>query len=395
MKEWKKDFPIFKNNPDLVYLDTAATAQKPFQVIDAIQKFYTEDYATVHRGVYTLSVKATEKYHDTREKVKLFLNASNDTEVIFTLNATASLNLVAFGFAQHLLHPGDTVLITSIEHHSNYLPWLKICSNKKAHLKFLMLDDLDDLDKIDQLLDSSVRFLSIPHISNVLGKKIRVEEILQLARKKGIYTCIDGAQSVGHISVDLEKMNPDFFAFSGHKMYGPTGIGILLAKKALLEQMEPLFYGGDMVDQVLPDKVIYQQAPLKFEAGTPLIAQAIGLGAAVDYLNSIGMKAIESYEKKLMHQVFEYLKQIEDCVLLYKSDSSLVSFYFKSCHPLDFTTLLDGKNIAIRSGNLCSQPTLSQFGLKSVCRLSLGVYSKLKDIEKFMAATEEILSILV
>ena len=387
----RTDFPILKrqiHGYPLIYFDTAATAQKPQCVIDAITHFYTHEYATVHRGVYSLSSEATYRYNEARLKVQKFLNAAQSEEIIFTRGATAALNLVARSFAKSFLHPGDVILISEIEHHSNIVPWQMVCEEIGAKLRFIPVNEEGELmwDAYLSLLQEGTRLVSLAHVSNVLGTCHPVKQIIEAAHQAGAYVCLDGAQAAPHMPIDVQALDVDFYAFSGHKLYGPTGIGILYGKQELLDKMPPIDGGGDMIDTVTLSATTYTTSPLKFEAGTPSIAEVIGLGAAIDYLSEIGMQTIEEWEQELLAYATHKLSQIPRIQILGNSPAkgAIISFTTSGMHPLDLATLLDCRGVAIRTGHHCSQPALERFGQTSLSRISFGLYNTLEEIDHFL-----------
>ncbi len=394
----KSEFPIFEHHPSLIYLDSAASTQKPKPVIDALTEFYTRHYGTVNRAVYTLAREATDRYQQTRTKIKNHFNIAHEEEIIFTRGTTASLNLVARSFGRAFLHPGNIVLISEIEHHSNLVPWQMICKERGAVLRFIPVNDLGELDleAYYDLLDEDVKIVSIAHISNSLGTLHPIEEITQAAHAVGARVCIDGAQSAGHMTIDLQQLDVDFFAFSGHKMYGPMGVGVLYGKRELLEEMEPVEGGGDMIEQVTLEKTIYAPLPVKFEAGTPMVSGVIGLGAAIDFLEEIGLETIAAMEHELLAYATQKLEQIPGLRIIGTAPNkgAIISFVVDGIHSLDIATLLDCKDIAIRSGHHCSQPTMARFGVLHTARLSFGLYNTHEDIDRFIDALSSVLDFI-
>lgn len=380
----REDFPVLNQIKPLVYLDTAATAHKPLVVIDAISNFYSKEYATVHRALYSLSANATDRYNAVRSKVQRFLNASRPEEIIFTRGTTDAINLVAKTF----IKPGDEVLISEIEHHSNIVPW----QLAGATIRTIPVNDAGELE-IGSLITHKTKLVSIAHISNTIGVEHDIKKIIDLAHKQGAKVLIDAAQSAPHKALDVQALDVDFLAFSGHKLYGPTGIGILYGKYDLLKELPPYQGGGDMIDQVTFEKTTYNEPPLRFEAGTPPIAEVIGLGAAIDYLTEIGLNTIEHHEQTLLSQLLSSLQSIPGLHILGspKNRGSLLSFTVEGAHAMDIATLLDLKGIAIRSGHLCSQPTLKRFNCPSLLRVSLGLYTTPEEIDTFMHSLVTIL----
>ena len=397
----KEDFPIFKqrmHGAPLVYLDTAATAEKPNCVIDTLYDFYHNHYGTVHRAVYELSTFATDQYNNVREKVRALLNAQSTDEIIFTKGTTESINLVASSFGKAFLQHGDEIVLTEIEHHSNIVPWQLACQERGAKLVIAPVNDLGELDleAFKKLLGPKTKLVSIAHVSNVLGTIHPLLKIIPLCREVGAKVMIDGAQGAPHIPVDVQELDIDFYAFSGHKLYGPTGIGILYGKKALLEQMPPYQGGGDMIETVTFEKTTYHALPLKFEAGTPPFAQVIGLGSAIDYVLSIGLDVIHQTEKSLLEHVEEEMRKIAGLKIIGESPgkAGISSFVVSGVHALDIGTMLDLKGIAIRTGHHCSQPTMKRFNVPATARVSFGLYNTHTDVERFLSSLKEVISLL-
>jgi cysteine desulfurase / selenocysteine lyase len=397
----RQDFPMLKKRIQgypLIYFDSAATTQKPRSVIDAITDFYTNHYATVHRGVYTLSKEATEIYNGARSKVQKFLNAAQPEEIIFTRGTTASLNLLARSFGERFVRAGHAIMISEIEHHSNIVPWQMLCEQRGASLRIIPVNDEGELifEAFEELLDERVKLVSLAHISNVFGTRHPVKQIIDAAHQVGACVCLDGAQAAPHAPIDVQELDVDFYAFSGHKLYGPTGIGILYGKQDLLEKMPPLEGGGDMITQVTLEKSTYNHLPLKFEAGTPMIAEAIGLGAAVDYITEIGLSCINSWEQELLMYALKKLSTIPNLRLLGKPKERgpIISFTLKGVHPLDLATLLDCRGVALRTGHHCSQPALDRFGLTTSARLSFGLYNTFDEIDQFLSILTSILELI-
>lgn len=397
----RQDFPILEKKilgHPLIYFDTAATAQKPLAVIEAMTHFYTHQYGTVHRGVYALSKEATEAFNGARQQVQRFINADQPEEIIFTRGATASLNLLARSFAKHFIRPGHAIIISEIEHHANIVPWQMVCEEYGAVLRIIPVNDSGELilEAFESLLDEKVKLVSIAHMSNIFGTIHPVEKIIELAHRAGAYVCLDGAQAIAHLPIDVQELNVDFYAFSGHKLYGPTGIGVLYGKQHLLEKLPPIEGGGDMIEKVTLQKTTYNQLPLKFEAGTPMIAEAIGLGAAINYLEEIGMDVIQSWEQELLAYATEKLLQIPNLRILGTAaeKGAIITFTIEGIHPFDLATLLDCRAIAIRTGHHCSQPSMERFGLTSASRLSFGLYNTFEEIDLFLSALSATLDLL-
>lgn len=389
----RKDFPILDqivNDEPLVYLDNAATTQKPKAVLEAVNRYYQEDNANVHRGVHTLAERATASYEAARETVRRFINASSIKEVLFTRGTTTGLNWIG-RFAEEILEEGDEVLISIMEHHSNILPWQEACRKAGAKLVYVYLKDGGlDLEDFRKKLTDRTKFVSIAHASNVLGVINPVQEIAQLAHEKGAIVVVDGAQSVPHMKIDVQKLDADFFVFSGHKMAGPTGIGVLYGKEQYLNQMSPVEFGGEMIDFVYEQSATWKELPWKFEAGTPNMAGAIGLATAIDYLEAIGMDAIERHEQDLIAYVFPKLQAIEGLKIYGSQDlakrSGVISFNLGDLHPHDLATALDYEGVAVRAGHHCAQPLIQYLGVPATARASFYLYNTKEDCDKLVEA---------
>lgn len=393
IEKLREDFPILNqkvNDEPLVYLDNAATTQKPLTVLSAINDFYQQDNANVHRGVHTLAERATADYEAAREKVRAFINAQSTKEILFTRGTTTSLNWVA-QFAGQILTPADEVIITIMEHHSNIVPWQEIAQRTGATLKFVYLKDgaLDWTD-LNEKISTKTKFVSVAHISNVLGCINPIKEIAALAHAHGAYVVVDGAQSVPHMAVDVQELDVDFFAFSGHKMMGPTGIGVLYGKEELLQRFEPVEFGGEMIDFVYESHSTWTELPWKFEAGTPNIAGAIGLGAAIDYINSIGIENIQQHERELVEYLLPKLKEIPGLTLYGPAEprqrAGVIAFNLQGLHPHDLATALDMEGIAVRAGHHCAQPLLHDLKVAATARASFYLYNTKADCDKLIEA---------
>lgn len=396
----REDFPVLGrmiNGMPLAYLDNAASSQSPGQVIDAVKRYHEFHHSNVHRGVHTLSQEATGLYEEAREKIRAFLNASSIKEIIFTSGTTDAVNLVASSFVEERLNEGDEILITHLEHHSNIVPWHILCERKKAKLRVLPINDHGEiiLDNLDDYLTSRTRIVGINHISNALGTINPVKQIVEAAHRKNIPVIVDGAQATPHEIVDVQDLGCDFYAISGHKMYGPTGIGVLYGRQELLEQMRPYRSGGDMILSVSFDKVVYNELPYRFEAGTPPIAQAIGLGAAADYINSIGKEAIKNYENMLLEYATRKLGEIPQVRFIgtAKQKASLVSFVIDGVHPHDVGTILDGEGIAVRTGHHCAQPVMERFSIPATTRASFAFYNTTGEIDRLVAGVKKVIEV--
>lgn len=373
----RKDFPIFNNNGKLIYLDNAATTQRPNQVINSVVNFYKNYNANIHRGVYKISEEATLKYEAAHDKVAKFINANSSEEIIFTKNATEALNLVAY---TSNLNGEDEIMLTKMEHHSNTVPWQQLALRTGAKLNFIDIDDNGELK--DFSLNKNTKILAITHVSNVLGTINNIKELSKTAHENDALIVVDGAQSAPHISVDVKNLDVDFFAFSGHKMLAPTGIGCLYGKRNLLESREPFLFGGDMIREVNFKGAKWNDLPWKYEAGTANIAGGIGLSAAVDYLNKIGMENVEDYEKKLATYALDKLSDIKN-IKIYgpKKRAAIISFNLKGIHAHDIATLLDSENIAIRGGHHCAMPLMQELGIKGSARASFYIYNTKEEID--------------
>ncbi|MCK1228632.1 cysteine desulfurase [Streptococcus uberis] len=392
-QELKKDFPILDqlvHDEGYTYLDNAATSQKPKQVLDRIRRYYDYDNANVHRGVHTLAERATRDYEASRQKVANFINANSSKEIVFTRGTTTSLNWVA-QFAKQILKPGDEVLISIMEHHANLIPWQEVCRQTGASLVYAYLKEGTlDLDDFKAKVTSKTRFVCMAHVSNVLGCVNPIQEITAIAHGVGAYMVVDGAQSVPHMAVDVQALNCDFLAFSGHKMLGPTGIGVLYGKEEVLNLMDPVEFGGEMIDFVYEQEASWKSLPWKLEAGTPNIAGAIGLAAAIDYLESLGMSAIQNHERELVSYILPKLQAI-DGLKLYgpgnpMDQTGVLSFNLDGLHPHDVATALDYEGIAVRAGHHCAQPLLRHLGISAAVRASFYIYNTKEDCDRLVEA---------
>lgn len=392
----RKDFPILNqivNDEPLVYLDNAATTQKPTQVLEAIAAYYAKDNANVHRGVHTLAERATAAYEAARERVRSFIHAASTKEVLFTRGTTTGLNWVA-RYAESVLQPDDEVLISVMEHHSNTIPWQEACKKTGARLIYAYLKDgMLDLADFRSKLTEKTQFVALAHVSNVLGVVNPIKEIAELVHQANALLVVDGAQSVPHMKIDVQDLDVDFFAFSGHKMLGPTGIGVLYGKEELLERMSPVEFGGEMIDFVYEQEATWKELPWKFEAGTPNIAGAIGLAAAIDYLDKIGMETVHQYEQELIAYVFPKLQAVEGLTIYGSEDltqrSGVISFNLAGLHPHDVATALDYEGVAVRAGHHCAQPLLSYLGVAATVRASFYLYNTKADCDKLVEALQK------
>lgn len=396
----RSDFPILEEkirNKPLVYLDNAATCQKPQTVIDSISHLYRHEYANVHRGVHTLSVKATDQYEGAREKVKTFINAGSTKEIIFVKGTTEAINLVAQTYGKANIKAGDEILITAMEHHSNIVPWQMLCEQTGAVLKVAPINQLGELiyDEFENLISDKTRLISVAHMSNALGTVNPVKKIISAAKAKHIPVLLDGAQAIPHMPVDVLDLDCDFYAFSGHKLYAPSGIGVLYGKQALLEAMPPYQGGGDMIRKVTFEETEYNSLPYKFEAGTPSIADAVGLGAAIDYLSEIGMEKIAAYEAELLDYATEKAQQIEGLKIVGEAveKGAILSFVLDKIHPHDIGTMLDSQGIAIRAGHHCAMPVMDFFQVPATARASFAMYNTKQEIDVLMYGIEQLIEV--
>ncbi len=394
----RKDFPIlsrtFYDKP-LIYLDNGATTQKPKAVIDRISRFYSEEYGTVRRGVYALSEGSTEAFSQTRETVKTFLNAEKTSEIIFTKGTTEAINLVAHSYGQPFVQAGDEVIVSAMEHHANIVPWQQICLAKGATLKVIPMNERGELilDEYEKLLSPKTRLVAVNHVSNALGTINPVRRIIEMAHQAGAVVLLDGAQGAPHLKVDVQALDCDFYAFSGHKLYGPTGVGVLYAKQEHLEAMVPYQTGGDMIETVTFEKTTFTEPPHKFEAGTPAIAQVVGLGAAIDYVNAIGLSAIASHEHQLLSYATKALSDVPGLKIMGTASmkAGLISFVLEAAHPLDIGTLLDHEAIAIRTGHHCAQPVMRHFNVPATARASFGMYNTTDEIDALVTGLHKVI----
>lgn len=394
----KQDFPIFNqkiNDETLVYLDNAATSQIPKFVEEKVRDFNEKERANVHRGVHTLGLRATNQYESSRQKVANFIGANNAKEVIFTSGCTDSLNLVATSFGEQNIQAGDEILVSIMEHHSNLLPWQQLAKRKQAKLNFIEInsDGLLDIENLKSKISSKTRIVALTHVSNVLGTINPIKELTDLAHEKGAIVVVDGAQAVGHFPINVAQLNVDFYAFSGHKMFAPTGIGVLYGKKDLLDKMPPYRLGGEMIANVTREGATWAEVPYKFEAGTPNIAGAIGLGAAIDYLESLDFELIQKHEQELTSYALVKLKNVSGLTIYGPQKSNgrigVISFNLKNIHPHDLATALDLNGIEVRAGHHCAQPLMASLDTESTVRASLSIYNTKDDIDKLVSSLHE------
>jgi cysteine desulfurase/selenocysteine lyase len=397
VRKVREDFPILRqtvHGKPLVFLDSAASAQKPRAVVDAELRVYLEDYANIHRGVYLLSQRATEAYEGAREKVRRFLNARSAKEIIFTRSVTEAINLVASTYGRTCVGRGDEVVISALEHHSNIVPWQMLCEEKGARLRVIPINDAGELrlEEYERLLTPRTRLVAVTHVSNALGTVNPVERMIALAHRQGVPVLVDGAQAVQHMPVDVQALDCDFYGFTGHKIYGPSGVGVLYGKQALLDAMPPYQGGGDMIRSVTFEKTTYAPLPAKFEAGTPNIAGGIGLGAALDYVTGLGLDAIAAHEADLLAYATGAVQEVPG-VRLYgtaKEKASVLSFTLEGVHPHDVGTILDREGIAVRTGHHCAQPVMQRFGIPATARASFALYNTREEVDALVAGLEKV-----
>ena len=395
----RKDFPLINQTIDgkpLIYLDNAATTQKPQAVIDSLSEYYSEYNANIHRGIYHIAEKATVEFEAVRDRITSFINAEDRAEIIFTKGTTESINLVAYSWGRIFLNSDDEILITEMEHHSNNVPWQLVAQVTGAILKYIPVNDDGELDNPLDYINEKTKLVAVIHQSNVLGTVNPVEGIIERAHEVGAKVLVDGAQSTPHLPIDVQAMDCDFFTFSGHKMMGPTGVGVLYGKKEILKEMDPFLGGGEMIKEVSMDAVSFNELPWKFEAGTPNIAQVIGLGSAIDYINKIGLDVINQRGELLKEYALEKISKIEGITIYGHAQNRgpVVSFNIEGVHPHDLAQLLDQQNICIRVGHHCAQPLLTKFGITSSARVSFYVYNLTEEIDILIRGIEKVVSIL-
>ena len=385
----KKDFPLLENR-NIAYLDSGATTQKPIQVINAIEEFYKKNNANPHRGAYTLSIEATEVYESTRQKIAKFINAKHPEEIIFSKNATESLNLIAYSYGMDNLKEDDEIVISIMEHHSNLVPWQKSAKHTGAKLNYMYINDDFEIsdEEIESKITDKTKIVGITHVSNVLGTINNIEKIIKYAHKKGAVVVVDASQSIPHMKIDVQALDADFLVFSGHKMLAPLGVGVLYGKREILNKMNPFIMGGDMIEYVYEQETTFAPLPNKFEAGTQNIEGVIGLGAAIDYIENIGYENIQKMEKEVVKYAREELSKL-DYLTLYltpneEKHSSVISFNIKGVHPHDVASILDSVKVCVRSGNHCAQPLMRFLGIDSTCRASFYFYNTKEDVDKLI-----------
>lgn len=394
---WRRDFPVLGSRVygrPLVYLDNGATTQKPNAVIEAEREYYREYNSNVHRGVHALSQRATEAYEEARAKVQRYLNARSPEEIVFVRGTTEAINLVAQSYGRSRLQPGDEILISTMEHHSNIVPWQMLCEQTGAKLRVVPIDDAGQLvlEEYEKLLGPKTKLVGIVHLSNALGTINPVRELIERAHALGVPVLVDGAQSAGHLGVDVQALDCDFFAFSGHKVYGPTGIGVLYGKRELLQAMPPYQGGGDMIRYVSFERTEYNALPYKFEAGTPNIAGTIGLGAALDYLTSIGLEKIAAHEHGVLEYATQAISEVRGVRLIgaAREKASMLSFLLEGVHPHDVGTILDRDGIAVRAGHHCAMPVMQRFGVAATVRASFGLYNTREEVDALIAGLHRV-----
>jgi cysteine desulfurase/selenocysteine lyase len=396
----RRDFPILDqkvHNRPLVYLDNAATSQKPLAVIEAVSRYYLRDNANIHRGVHELSQRATRGYEEARAKIRRFINAGSEREIIYVGGTTGAINLVAQSYGRSRVGKGDEIVLTTMEHHSNIVPWQILAEEKGAHLRIAPVDDRGELilEEFEKLLGERTRIVSMVHLSNSLGTVNPVREVIRMAHARGIPVLLDGAQAAAHLRIDVQELDCDFYALSSHKMYGPTGIGILYGKEKLLEAMPPYQSGGDMISSVSFEKTHYNRLPFKFEAGTPNIAGVIGLAAAIDYLEEIGIEAAAAHENELLAYATEAVSQIRRLRIVGTAPekAGILSFVIEGVHPHDIGTILDEQGVAIRAGHHCTQPLMERYGIPATARASFAMYNTRQDVDALVAGIRKVLEV--
>jgi len=397
VEEVRRDFPILRENvhgKPLVYLDNAATSQKPQLVIETLQKYYSLENANIHRGIHFLSERATQAYEDARAKVRGFLNAAESREIIFVRGTTEGINLVAQSYGRKFIGEEDEIILSAMEHHSNIVPWQILCEQVGARLRIIPMNDNGELliDEYERLLSDRTKLVAVTHLSNALGTINPIKQIIQIAHRHGVPVLVDGAQAVPHLEVDVRDLDCDFYAFSGHKLYGPTGVGVLYGKASLLDAMPPYQGGGDMIRSVTFEKTLYNVLPYKFEAGTPNIAGGIGLGAAIDYLNQVGLDLVAAYERELLDYATDAVSTITGVQIIgtAKKKAGVLSFVLDGVHAHDIGTILDQEGIAIRTGHHCAMPVMQRFGVSATARASLAFYNTREEVDALVGAIHKV-----
>ena len=398
--EIRKDFPILKqkvHGKPLVYFDNGATSQKPQQVIDALSRYYSAENSNIHRGVHDLSERATAAYETAREKIRAFINAPTDKEIIFVRGTTEAINLVAQSYGRSFLKTGDEIIVSAMEHHSNIVPWQILCEQVGAYLRVIPINHDGEIlmDEYRRLLNERTKLVSVTHVSNALGTVVPVKEIVALAHQRGVPVLLDGAQAVPHLKVDVQDLGCDFYAFSGHKVFGPTGVGVLYGRAEMLEKMPPYQSGGDMISLVTFEKTHYNVLPYKFEAGTPNIAGGIGLGAAIDYLDGLDWQQVEAHERQLLSYATDELSKIDAVRIIGTAEekAGVVSFVIDHVHAHDVGTILDQEGVAIRAGHHCAMPVMQRFGVPATARASFAFYNTTAEIDVMVQAIHRVLKV--
>jgi cysteine desulfurase/selenocysteine lyase len=400
-EKWRSDFPILDREirgRRMVYLDNAASTHKPTAVLEAMNSFYASGYSNVHRGLHMLSMEATRAFEESRAKVQHFIGAGSPDEIVFTSGATAAINLVAHSYGDSFIEEGQEILITEMEHHANIVPWQMLCHRKGARLVVAPIDDAGELiiEEFEKKLGPDTRLVAVTHTSNVLGTRNPLRELIEAAHGHGVPVLVDGAQAMGHESVDVRALDCDFFVFSGHKMFGPTGVGVLYGKARLLEEMPPFMGGGEMIRSVSFEGTTYRETPSRFEAGTPPIAEAIGLGAAIDYLEAIGLDRIAAHDSGTVEYAFEKLRAIPGLRLVGTAPSraAIISFVLEGIHPHDAATVLDMEGVAVRAGHHCAQPLMSRYGIPATLRASFALYNNPPEVDALVAGLARVFEVL-
>jgi cysteine desulfurase/selenocysteine lyase len=400
-EKWRKDFPILGRDVHgrrLVYLDNAASTHKPAAVVEAMERFYSSEYSNVHRGLHKLSMEATRAFEEARGKVQRFIGAATPDEIVFTNGTTAAINLVARTYGDSFIGEGDEILITEMEHHANIVPWQMLCRRTGARLVVAPIDDSGELivEEFENRLGPDTKLAAVTHTSNVLGTRNPLRELIAAAHRRAVPVLVDGAQAVGHESVDVRMLDCDFFAFSGHKMFGPTGVGILYGRSNLLEKMPPFLGGGEMIRSVSFEQTTYREPPARFEAGTPPIAGAIGLGAAIDYLDAVGLDRIAAHDSETVRYALDKLKAIPGLRLvgMARNRAAIISFVLEGIHPHDVATVLDMEGVAVRAGHHCAQPLMSRFGIPATLRASFALYNNRREVDALVEGLGRALEVL-
>ena len=389
MNKIRKDFPFFNQKGCITFLDSAASSQKPKHVIDKLLEFYSYNYANIHRGIYNLSAKATENFEKVRKNVAKFINSSSDKEIVFTKSATEGINLVAYSFGKKFINKGDEILISTMEHHSNIVPWQQLCKEKKAKLKVIPIKKTGDLDfiELEKIISTKVKIIAVTQMSNVFGSVVDIKKVIKIAKKYGAKVLVDACQSIAHMKIDVADLDCDFLVFSSHKLYGPTGVGILYGKYDLLDYMDVYQTGGSMIEDVSFEKTTFLKSPHKFEAGTPQIAEVIAFGEAIEYLNSINLEKYWKEEEEIAKYIKTEIKKLDNFnIFEANQDTSIISIIHKKAHHSDIGEILNKCNVAIRTGHHCAKPLMDYLKIPGTARISLGIYNNYEDAEKLITA---------